>query len=129
MTGAKTATRPKKEIRTTPVSALRLVMSERPSVPRTPARDETRGASSGAWSVRMRIAIRPLSRLPRSRVEPRGDEVSGENRDEHGNGDQQEQGLHEREVLAVDGLEEHEAQPRIVEDDLHEDRAAADETQ
>src|ERR1700694_4432647 len=115
MTGARIATSAKPLSKMNPASALRLETRARATLPTTPD-----GAASGAdWvgaaSVTTLIAISLLRGLPRARVEPGGEEVGRQHGDQDRHGDQEEERLQQREVLVVDGLQEHEAQPGVVE--------------
>src|SRR5438067_1344775 len=120
-TGAKIDTTVKSSSTASPASALRLDMRLEKTLRRTPARGSTGSAISWLASAGTAIALR---RLASPWIEPGGQHVGDQHRHQHRHGDEQEQRLHQREVLAVDGLQQHEAEPRVVEDDLDEDRAA-----
>src|SRR3954470_10724883 len=67
--------------------------------------------------------------LSGARVEQRVRHVRQQVGDQHRDGDDQEDALHQRVVVRADGLEELEAHPRVGEYDLDQQRAADDEAQ
>ena len=79
--------------------------------------------------VRERRRHRPPYAVPRAGVEQRRRRRRRRGSQEHRDDDQQEERLHERVVLVLDGLQEHAADARVVEDVLDEDGAADDEAE
>src|ERR1044071_2554229 len=88
------------------------------------------GAPDGPviWSSSMSVMSTVMSALlPGAGVERGVDEVGEDVRYQHGQGDDEEAALHERVVLGVHRVEEHEADALVAEDHLHDERAADDE--
>src|ERR1700742_2206095 len=140
MAHGKIATRMNRTRITVPAVALWLERMARPTPPTAAGRRRpppvgsaaTRAASgapasSGPTGARI-IAI-GSPRRPGPRVEQRGGDVRQQDGHQHGHRDQQEQGLHERVVLVLDRLQQHVADPGVVEDVLDEDGAADDEAE
>ena len=76
------------------------------------------------WVVRVGwLDIALLDGLSRPWVEDRREYVAGEHAEQDGDGDEQEQGLHERVVEALHRREQEVPEARVVEDVLDEDGA------
>src|SRR5689334_17839607 len=104
---------------TIPITALRL----RSALRNTPPRRRVAVGTASAGAVSMRSAVMLLGPRPRPRVEYRDRDVAEQQRDEHGDAEQHEECLHERVVGVLDGVVEHVAQARVIEDVLDEDRS------
>src|SRR3954453_1223810 len=96
---------------TSPTAALWLVRMARHSPPPGRCRRGFAVTLAGASSV----AVMPSRTRPDAWVEPCRHEVAGQDRKQHGDGDQEEQRLHQREALVVDGVQEHVAETWVVE--------------
>src|SRR4051812_4839652 len=110
---------------TTPTAAFPFVRTARSTAP--PGRCRRGWVSTPVGASK--VAVIRSGAFPHARIEPRGDEVTDQDGEQHRDGDQQEQRLHQREVLVVDRVEQHVAQAGIVVDVLHENRAADDEAE
>src|SRR5713101_3728169 len=70
-----------------------------------------------------------LPRRPGPRVKQRRGDVGEQDRQQHRQRDEQEQGLHQRVVLTLHRLQQHEAEARVVEHVLDQDGAADHEAE